>query len=344
MINDLALTNFRNYPERHFEFSAQNVLLGPNGVGKTNVLEAIHLLSLTTSWRTERDTEVVRWETPFTRVVSGVHELVIQASPYLKRLRIDGVGKRTGEVIGRLPTVLFQPDDMQLLYGSPSYRRHYLDRVITQASPTYTKAILSLVHILRQRNRLLKNIKEGKATREELVFWNTQMVEVHQVTQPARAEFLIYIDSQLNTVFQEMVPDSPAVHVHYSQSPHQVESGFLKHLQLNQEKEIAAGASLYGPHREDLHFKWGEHSAEQALSRGQARALLIALKLAELNYLTERTETPPILLLDDIFSELDKERRRRLFQVLGEYQVIITTTDLDELGAKAKKDFAIIEL
>lgn len=344
MIEKIFLENFRNYTEREFSLAPLTVIVGNNGAGKTNILEAIYMLSLTTSWRVEKDSEVIRWGAPLARVTSGSKELVVQAHPYLKRMRIDGVSKRTYQVIGLFPTVLFQPDDMQFIYGAPSLRRHYIDRTISQTSPIYTKAIIELNQVLKQKNRLLKNIQEGVSGPEELLFWNQELARLQEVIQVKRVEFIDSINRTVPPVFSQMVPEGGKLALYYAESPHAHEHSFLDHLERNKAKEIAAGVSLYGPHREDLLVHWEGRLAEHCMSRGQARSLMIAFKVVELSFLQEKNEEKPVLLLDDIFSELDKERRERLVGLFGDYQVIMTTTELGPVGKVIQKSASVIDL
>jgi len=344
MLERLSLENFRSYEKEVFEFAPLTAVIGQNGIGKTNILEAISMLSLTTSWRTDKDSEVIRWGSPFCRIVGGDEELVIQAHPYLKRIKIDGISKRTFQIIGHLPTVLFQPDDIRLIYGSPADRRHYLDRVLSQVSPAYTQAILDVGQVLKHRNKLLKSISEGEATADQLPFWDAELDRHHSVIQAERRAFVAFMEERLNDFFFQMVPDTFALKVEYLQSPRHTNLSFLEYVSQQRHKELGSGVSLYGPHREDLLFTWGEHPVEQSMSRGQARSLLVACKLVELEYLSSRGEKAPILLLDDIFSELDKERREALFSVFSTFQVILTTTELYDLKPKLGEASKIIEL
>lgn len=344
MIEEVKLENFRGFENAQFHFAPLTVITGNNGAGKTSIIEAIYLLSLTTSWRTEKDTEVIKWGAPFTRVVSQETELVIQSSPYLKRIKVDGISKRATQVIGLMPTILFQPDDVQLLYGAPAYRRQYLDRVISQTAPQYTQAILQLGKVLKQRNRLLKDICEGVASADQLAFWDLQLSEVQEIIQHHRRLFVQAVHERIPEVFKGMVPSELEVRLAYHESPHGHAHSFLEHLQMNRMKEIAAGNSLYGPHREDFELFWGEHPVAESMSRGQSRALLVAFKIAELEYVTEHTGIKPILLLDDIFSELDAERRERLVMIFGEYQVIMSTTELGPVEKLLKGKVSIIEI
>ena len=352
MISHLHLEHFRNHEVLDVDLAPITVLTGNNGSGKTSVLEAISMLSLTTSWKTEKDSEVVSWDDAFCRVIGADLELVVQRSPYLKRIKIDGISKRTFQVVGHLPTILFQPDDLRLLYGSPTERRQYMDRVISQTSQAYTQAVVKLAQVLRQRNRLLKQIQEGGAGEEELFFWDQQLAELHVVIRVGRETFFAAVNQRLPGIFAGMVPDGLPVTVQYVSSPAHMhieegvdfERAFLAHLAHSRIKEVSVGATLYGPHREDMAVRWGEHPAESGMSRGQSRSLLVAFKIVELDYLSTHNENRPILLLDDIFSELDAERRERLFGLFGEYQVVMTTTDLGSVKDRLPEGAAVIEL
>jgi len=344
MLERIELHDFRCWTDKSFNLAPTTIFTGPNGSGKTAILEAIVMLSLTTSWRTERDNEVVRWGTPFCRVTGNEMELVVQSQPYLKRLRVDGISLRTHQVIGRMPTVLFQPDDVAILTGAPSIRRHYIDRTISQTNPIYTRALLELGPVLKQRNRLLKQISEGEAHIEELAFWDTELARLQAVIQPERAQFVEYLNSSVAAIFREMVPEGGDVRIEYQFSPRHTELSFLEHLLQNRFKELAAGVSLYGPHREDIALFWGEHVVSESMSRGQGRALLLACKIAELEYIASHAEVRPILLLDDIFSEFDKARRERLFAVLGNYQTVMSTTEISEVQSQLSNGTSIIEV
>jgi DNA replication and repair protein RecF len=331
MLSELHLQHFRNHEQVSFHFGAQTIIVGPNGAGKTNVLEAVSMLSLTTSWRTTKDSEVVTWDTPFARVISGERELVIQRKPYLKRVRIDGVSKRVGEVVGTLPTVLFQPDDSQLISGSPSYRRAAVDRLLSQVVPGYLTELSRLQRVLKQRNKLLKRIQDGEASSTELDYWNEQLAECTAQIREAREVELPKLAEAVQGAFAELVPQSELVTLTYQASPATARSTeeIASHLAHNQHKEIAAGVTLYGPQREDILFTWGSHPAAEGMSRGQVRALVLAFKLAEVACMEQRTGMAPILLLDDVYSEFDKERRQAVTTLTRKYQSILTTTDLD---------------
>jgi DNA replication and repair protein RecF len=344
MLQDLILERFRNHHDKAVELDPVTVIIGNNGAGKTNILEALFLLSLTTSWRTDRDLEVIQWGEPFCRVRSGNREMVIQRTPYLKRYKIAGVSKRTHEVMGSLPSVLFNPDDTLILSGAPNYRRRYLDHLLIQISPPYAQAVSVIAPVLRQRNKLLKQVGEGKAQEVELHFWDGELAKIQAVMQPAREQFVHFLNQRVPELFTELLPETPPLTCRYLKSPKQEGVEFIPYIQENRRKELAAGVTLYGPQREDLHFFWGEHSAQQSLSRGQSRSLLLSLKLAELEYLDQKLEERPFLLLDDVFSELDVARRTKLLTLLGKYQTVITAVEFPPEISRTREDCRVITL
>ena len=332
MLEGLQLTSFRNHTSLEVIFQPHTIITGQNGAGKTNILEAVALLSLTTSWKTEKDSEVIQWGQPFARVVSGDRELVVQRHPYYKRIRIDGISKRVGEVIGTLPSVLFQPDDSALVYGSPTYRRQALDRLLSQTAPGYLRALTQVQKVIKQRNKLLKQIQEGEATESEIEYWDEQLSIDALIIKSEREKAVPVLAECLERVFHQLVDSDDRVDLVYEMSPRHIEGeSLIEHLKKNRYKEIAAGVSLYGPHREDLLFTWGEHLVVEGMSRGQVRALVLAFKLAEVQYITTTTGSAPILLLDDIFSEFDEVRRQRVTDLTRQYQTILTTTEVDSI-------------
>lgn len=342
MLTDLSLFHFRNHEERTFELAPQTVITGPNGAGKTNILEAVAMLCWTTSWKTDRDSEVVAFDSTFARVLSGDRELVIQRHPYYKRIRIDGVSKRASEVLGTIPATLFQPDDSALVHGAPAYRRLSLDRLLSQTNSEYARSLTHLQKVVKQRNKLLKLLQEGNASEDELSYWDGELATHGEYVKTVRKEALPLLAATVNEIFKELIPENGPVTLEYQESPRGGIESFLHHLHASRMKEIAAGMTLYGPHREDIIFMWGEHPAAECMSRGQSRALVIAFKVAELRYIEDHSEVKPLLLLDDVFSEFDADRRRTIVRLMSQYQTIMTTTDLDDI--QKKKDIQIIAL
>jgi DNA replication and repair protein RecF len=258
------------------------------------------------------------------------------------------VSKRGQDVVGGLPSVLFQPDDIQILIGAPGFRRRFMDQVLMQVSPSYARGISTLNHVLKQRNKLLKQIQEGKAQEKELHFWDQELGSIHAITRPQREKLLNWLAAHLPDAFSQMVPEVGKVGLEYGCSPKETDYStsqlFVEKVQHNRMKEIAAGVSLYGPHREDFHLTVNLRPVNHCLSRGQLRSLLLALKMAELKFLSEFLDTKPLLLLDDVLSELDGLRRERLGQLLGEYQTVISAVEWPEIFPEGKKDTSLIQM
>lgn len=331
-LQKLELVNLRNHAALTVELSPVTVITGANGSGKTAILEAISYISVADSWKVERDAEVISFDQPFTRIVAGEREVIIQRSPALKRYRIDGVSKRLGDVLGQIPSVLFQPDDSQLVQGSPGYRRKALDRLLSQTIPGYAKQLQHLQKVVKQRNQLLKRIAEGVAEEGELQYWDGELAGTGTQVQAARAAAMAELGPRIAVAYQELVPEGEGIQITYEQSP--IQGLSLEHLQTNRYKEVASGITLYGPHREDLQIMCGEHAAEHCLSRGQTRAMVLAWKVAELAYVQEKTEQEPTLLLDDVFAEFDAVRRERVLQLVGKYTSVLAVTDLAGLEGR----------
>lgn len=296
---------------------------------------------------------MIRFGQPFCRVKGEVkregreievRELVIQAKPSYKRFRIDEVSKRLLEILGTLPSVLFQPDDSDLVFGSPSYRRQTVDRLLSQTDIRYAKTLQQYQKVLKQRNRLLKQVQEGRAREDELDYWDEEMGTAAEAIQHDREDLVTWLQTRVAATYANLVPQHPDLELHYHRSPSHQHDSFATHLKENRFKETSAGSSLYGPHREDILFSYGGHPVSEAFSRGQSRALVLAFKLAELEYIEERTGTRPLLLLDDIFSEFDAERRERIIGLITAYQTVMTCTEIDGLAERLPRTATIVPL
>ena len=344
LIKKIQLDNFRSYTKKTFEFSPGTTLVvGANTAGKSNLLEAIFLLAFGKSPRADLDREMVRGEEKFGFVRATVagsddRDLEVVLTETGKRFRVNGVGRRLADFSQHFHVVLFSPEDLNLVIGNPDLRRRFLDFALGSADLRYARASTDFDQVRKRRNRLLEQINKGFASEEELGFWDAKFLEHGVFLQDKRKEFFDEINLQLETGNLQL-----------SYVPSGLTAERLSELRP---REIAAETSLIGPHRDDFEFKSVAGSQESVVgrdlaafgSRGEQRRAVLALKEAELRFVEKRIENRPVLLLDDIFSELDEENRARVFDLIGDGQTIITTTDISHVPAELQKDLTVINL
>lgn len=335
-LQSLKLQNFRSYQRREFEFaSGMSVIVGPNASGKTNLLEAIRFLAIGQSLRAGLDTETIRDGEQIARIIGQIKsdekkilEVVI-SSP--KRFLVNGVARRRMDFVGHLRVVYFGPEELKIIFDSPSGRREYLDTILEATDREYRRANLSYQKGLRQRNKLLEQIRDEGRPRSILFFWNKLLTQNGSLISQKRRALIDYINQQPPRLGQlKLVYDESSI------SP--------SRLEQYADAEVAAGMTLVGPQRDDFQVRQGERDLHTYGSRGEQRMAVVALKLAELEFVAEKTGSRPVLLLDDIFSELDHEHRQELLKQIGRQQTIITTTDIHLLGKKYRQKVAMIKL
>ncbi len=349
-VRTLSLNGFRSYPDLTVAFGdGPHVVVGRNAAGKTNLVEAVVLLSSGRSHRSSADPEMVRWGADFARASAQVEhagrreelEVVIHAPGagpgQRKRVRINGVNRRATALRPVLRTVLFAPEDMQLIVGSPSLRRNLLDALVAQREPTAVAAMSTYSRALTQRNSLLRRIREEEAERSELAYWDEVICDNGGQILDWRHETLEAMAQPLAAAHREIAPDEATLRLVYVSNVEPAvgegnQAALRRRLRETSDKEVWNGATLVGPHRDDLALELDGRGLTEFASRGQQRTAILALKLAELDLLTELDGHPPLLLLDDVFSELDPERRAHLVRRIGSLpQAIVTTTTPDDL-------------
>jgi DNA replication and repair protein RecF len=357
----LSLHNFRNYVRLDLDLpSGISVLLGDNAQGKTNLLEAIYYLATTRSPHAGADRELINWLTaeqeplPYARLVGRIArgsgevtiEITLTQQPnnggrYRKQIRLNGVARRAMDLLGHLNVVLFLPEDIALVSGSPSLRRHYLDATLCQIDPRYCSALLRYNEIITQRNALLRDLRERGGDPVQLAFWDGHLVDNGAYLVSRRWEALLALDELAHSRHSQLTDGIEQLHLHYVPSVEMegpagqeaVSAAFKAQVSALRSREIAAGVTLVGPHRDDVRFLIDGVDAGIYGSRGQQRTSALALKLAEVDLMQRETGDYPVLLLDDVLSELDEHRRHFLVHTLEDdvEQVIITTTDLHTL-------------
>lgn len=335
MITDLRLQNFRSYKDASFELSpGVNIVVGPNASGKTNLLESVLVLARGSSYRA-KDGELIQFKKPWARI-DGHHEnsaqrtVKITAEPGGKTLEVDGKVFKRLNLHHTLPVVLFEPNHLQLFVGGPERRRDYLDDLLEQTTPGYSVLRRQYGRALAQRNNLLKNGRAGLNT--QIFPWNIRLSQLAGQVVRARSQLVANINKDLGRLYKELSKSRNRVVAEYaSRWPAEAyESHYLKKLETSLEEDQARGFTSTGPHREDLTVLLDGHPAQVVASRGEVRTVVLALKVVELRLLqSARDGQTPLLLLDDVFSELDGARRHALTDYLAPYQTFITTTDAD---------------
>ena len=338
------------------------VLLGDNAQGKTNLLEAIYYLATSRSPYTSADRELINWLSleqeplPYTRLVGrvarGDNSMVVEitisqqaenGSRYQKQVRLNSVNKRAMDLLGHLNVVLFVPEDVNLVPGSPSLRRRYLDVMLCQIDPHYCRTLAGYNQVVTQRNALLRDLGERGGDPAQLAFWNERLVEhgTHLITR--RREAIAALDELAQAIHSRLTDGSERLRLRYVPSVDLgeqeglamagIQAAYQAQLQSLRQRETAAGMTLAGPHRDEMRFMIDDVDAGVYGSRGQQRTAVLALKLAEVELMHHETGDYPVLLLDDVLSELDAHRRRLLLQRVddGQQQAIITVTDLQAL-------------
>jgi DNA replication and repair protein RecF len=357
MIRSLQLLDLRGYGALEASFGpGPQLVWGPNAAGKTSLLEAVVLVAWGRSHRTSTDAELVRWGRDLARVqgtVSGiagrlgdetVEVAIVPGAPGSagrKRIRVNGVPRRAAALLGLLRTVVFAPEEMLLVAGSPGLRRSAIDQLAAQRWPVYGTALSTYGRALSQRNSLLRAIREEQAAPEELRYWDEPLLDAGGQVVALRLELLSELGGPLARAHAEIAPEEAAAGQltlryvtnapqHGGETPRQA---LARRLLETAEKELWNGTTLVGPHRDDVAFDLAGRDLATFASRGQQRTAILAFKLAELDLLTTLDGQPPLLLLDDVFSELDPDRRAHLVRRIAELpQAFVTTTTPDDLA------------
>lgn len=341
MITQLTATNFRNLAPLELSFTAPvTAFVGENAQGKTNLLEAISVLALGKSLRASSDTQLIAHEQDFFRITAELADgtqLAVAQDATEKKCQINGKQVPVRELLGRLPIVAFWPEDLNLVLLSPAKRRRYLDTVLSQVDLAYLTACLEYARILKQRNALLSQIAEGQSAASELDFWDSELARHGTVIGATRAAFITAIAGELQARFEDLAHESKTLTARLSgfRAEALTKEKYLENLQKLRGKDLKYESTNYGPHRQDLIFELNGEPVADNGSRGEIRSTLLALKFAELVFLESKLGAKPLLLLDDVFSELDRGRQERLMAGIAGYQTVITTTKMEHVDGIA---------
>jgi DNA replication and repair protein RecF len=324
MLTQLKLAHFRNHAQLDLDFSKLVVIVGENARGKTNIIEAIYLLATGESIRAQKIEEMVEWDKEVGHVTGKVGEDevrvtvtkgMVQGKRVQKRLfKVNGASRRKQDFVGILPVVLFWPEHMDLVAGEPGQRRKFLDEVLVQTDREYRWSLASYQKGLKQRNRLLDQIRDGRTNKATLYFWDQLLIKEASVIHAKREEVVKLINTnnsgakQLRLIYKASKITPEKLTSHY-------------------EAEVALGYTLSGPHKDDVGVMDGDRDLGIYGSRGEQRMAVLWLKKAQLNLMESASGLRPTLLLDDILSELDHHHVAEVVALCAQQQTILTTTD-----------------
>jgi DNA replication and repair protein RecF len=352
---NVSLFDFRNYAELDLGLErSATVFFGGNAQGKTNLLEAVALTALTRSPRTQQAAELVRFGQSVARVTCGVQtdtgrdalEVRVVVSPSdggaraTRRFTVNGIQRRSSDMMGALRVVLFWPDDLQLIKGSGDGRRRFLNTLLSQIDAGHARELNRYSHLLEQRNALLRAIREGRQSTAGLDYWTTALAASGAAIMVERQRRLLELQPVAAAYHRELSDDRERLELRYrpagariGEAPQELVRQQLEAAMGDaRDQEIARGQTVVGPQRDDVEVWLDDHEARTFASQGQQRSAVLSLKLAELQYLADVTGEQPVLLLDDVMSELDPARRERLLAALQPGpQALITAADLNDL-------------
>ncbi|WP_284643053.1 DNA replication/repair protein RecF [Paenibacillus silviterrae] len=358
----LSLQHYRNY--QHVEFSTDhqvNIIVGPNAQGKTNLLESIFVMALTKSHRTHQDKELIQWDAPHTllhaEVVKryGNVQLDLSITRQGKKAKINGLEQRKlSNFIGTMNVVMFAPEDLEIVKGSPGVRRRFLDMEIGQVHPAYLYDLTQYNKILLQRNNYLKQLYASPGGKAPLLeVWNEQLAQFGVKIMKKRQSFIKKLQTWAEKIHSGITNGQETLRIAYESSLPAAQTEdeavlldqFMIKLTQVKDQELRRGVTLVGPHRDDLRFFIDEKEVQTFGSQGQQRTTALSLKLAEIELINEEVGEYPLLLLDDVLSELDRFRQTQLIETFqNKVQTFITTTGIEGIDLSKLESASVIHV
>lgn len=361
-VESITLKNYRNYEHLTLTFDKKiNVIIGENAQGKTNLMEAIYVLAFTKSYRTSRDKELIRWDEEYGKIEGRIFKrnryfpLEVLFTTKGKKAKFNHIEQRKlSDYIGSLNVVMFAPEDLNLVKGSPQERRRFIDMEIGQIQPIYIYHLNQYQKILKERNALLKELQRHRQTDLTMLsIYTEKLIEHAQIIVEKRFLFLeklrkwaSQIHKGISRGLEDLVIEYESrVDVSETMDSEKIGLVYEEHFQRIQEKEIERGTTLIGPHRDDLIFYVNGKNVQHFGSQGQQRTTALSLKLAEIELIYEETGEYPVLLLDDVLSELDDHRQSHLLNTIqGKVQTFVTTTSVDGIAHETLNQAVIFHI
>ena len=342
VIKSLELNNFRNYNNQRVYFTPHlNVIVGKNAQGKTNMLESVFLCAIGRSPRTTKDKDLIRWNSTFSKVTleveknSGHNKIeVYMFTNQNKAIKINSFPiKRMGELMGEFNAIYFSPDELKLVKDSPDERRRFMDIDLCQFNKQYFYNLSKYNNILQQRNKLLKVTSSEKALRETISIWNEQLADVGCKIIVERIKLIEKLKVYADDIQKYLTDSKESLVLTYAgmtgESESEIREKLIKAYEVSLEKDMNLGFTTVGPHRDDMKIVLNDIDVRHFGSQGQQRTVALALKLAELEVFKENIGEYPVLLLDDVLSELDTNRKIKLLNHVKNIQTIVTCTSFN---------------
>ena len=337
IIKSLELENFRNYSQLSINFdSGTNILYGDNAQGKTNILEAIYLSATTKSHKGSKDRDMINFESDESHIRTYVIKdgLENRVDMHLRKSKTKGIAingqkiKKAADLLGLLNVVFFSPEDLSIIKNGPAQRRHFVDMELCQLDSFYLYNLNNYNKIVNQRNKLLKDLYYNPNLRETLFIWDSQLVSYGSKIRERRKAFVDQLNEIIYDIHIRLSGGKEELKIFYE--PDAALEDFESSLKNSQEKDIRLKQTSVGPHRDDFSFAAGGIDIRKFGSQGQQRTAALSLKLSEIELVKKITKDIPLLLLDDVLSELDSNRQNYLLNSIGDIQTIITCTGLEE--------------
>ena len=359
-IESIYLKNFRNYEEESIKFCPNiNIFYGENAQGKTNILEAIYLVSMGKSHRTQRYNEMIKWDKDYSRVnikyskntIEGNIDFFIKKNQK-KQIKINGIKiDKLSEILGKINIVMFSPDHMKIVKDGPSERRKFIDAILSQTKPKYYYNLTQYIKVLGQRNILLSNDNKKKEIEKTLDVWDYQLIDFGSKIIKDRDSFIKNIGGIAENINSQLSGGKEKLHTIYKPSVNfidyslnEIKESFAKRLEKARPMDIKRGVTCYGPHRDEITLSINGKELRSFGSQGQQRSALLSLKLSEMSFIKEETGTVPVLLLDDVFSELDIKRQNYLLFYIRDMQVVLTCTEYKNINLSDIKNCSYFEV
>ncbi|MBO5474960.1 MAG: DNA replication/repair protein RecF [Bacilli bacterium] len=352
-ILDLKLLNFRNYEKLELQFNPyKNIIIGKNGMGKTNIVEAIYVLALTKSFRGSKENVIIKYNTDLARIEGTIkdkykdtYKVIIKNNE--KKVKINNTNiDRISDYISRINIVLFTSEDLKLIKDTPNTRRKLINIELSQFSNDYLKILTMYNKVLKQRNSYLKLLYvNGNASKDYFDILTNQLIEIGMKVNKYRADFIDNISKYIEVNYEKITKKSGLKLVYKSDFLNKSKEELIKIYKRELNRDITLGKTNIGVHRDDYEFYLNDKNLKDYGSEGEQKNAVISLKLAEINIFKEEKNVNPILILDDLFSELDQQKINNILKFISEdIQTFVTTTDLKKVSKKLMENSKVFKV